>query len=143
MLACPGRLSGQKFCQNVTIGTFVAKDCFSIQHKLTLIVRKDLPMRKGKVAAQCAHAAVRAFKNSPAASKSLWSLQGEPKIVVGCSGEDELLDLYHRAQSSELLATLIKDAGKTQLTPGTYTVLAVGPGPSDKVDSVTGHLKLL
>lgn len=138
-----GYLNKYTQCYKCFLSSIATKRCFSLQHKMVFVVRKDLPMRKGKVAAQCAHAAVQAFKKAPKASRKIWDLQGQPKVVVGCADETELLDLNRKAKASQLNATLIKDAGKTQLQPGTYTVLGVGPGPDNEVDSVTGHLKLL
>ncbi len=38
---------------------------------------------------------------------------------------------------------LVKDAGLTQIAPHTNTVLALGPASAEKLDRVTGHLKLL
>ena len=32
--------------------------------------------------------------------------------------------------------------GRTQIAPGSHTVLAVGPAPGSMVDKVTGNLKL-
>ena len=37
----------------------------------------------------------------------------------------------------------IMDAGKTQVDPGTITVMALGPAPKKKIDEVTGKLSLL
>jgi len=31
----------------------------------------------------------------------------------------------------------------SQITPGTYTVLGLGPAPVVKIDEITSHLKLL
>ena len=31
----------------------------------------------------------------------------------------------------------------TEVSPGTYTVLGIGPGPSSLIDAITGDFKLL
>lgn len=114
--------------------------------KLVIVVRQDLKMGKGKVAAQCSHAAVGVYKQlskrDPAKLRQ-WEYHGQPKVVVKCSNEEELLGLYQHARVLGLTTSLIQDAGRTQIMPGSKTVLGVGPGPEDKVNTVTGHLKLL
>ncbi|XP_048109462.1 peptidyl-tRNA hydrolase 2, mitochondrial-like [Alosa alosa] len=113
--------------------------------KLTLVVRKDLNMGKGKVAAQCSHAAVNAYKELQKRNPNLlqqWEFCGQPKVVVKADNEESLLELYRQAKESGLVVSLIQDAGRTQTAPGSKTVLAVGPGPEDVVDKITGHLKL-
>ena len=37
----------------------------------------------------------------------------------------------------------VMDAGRTQVAPGSKTVLAIGPAPVKAIDEITGHLKLL
>lgn len=113
--------------------------------KLTLVVRKDLNMGRGKVAAQCSHAAVNAYKELQRRDPNLlkqWEICGQPKVVVKADNEETLLELYRRAKESGLIVSLIQDAGRTQTAPGSRTVLGVGPGPEDVVDKITGHLKL-
>lgn len=53
-------------------------------YKLVLVIRTDLKMGKGKVAAQCAHAAVTAYKSVMKHPKILraWEESGQPKITV-------------------------------------------------------------
>ena len=114
--------------------------------KMTLVIRTDLGMSKGKVAAQCAHAAVGCYKAiqkiDPDVLKA-WETFGQTKVTVKADGgEEELMALKEKAQSLGLVAVAIRDAGKTQIQAGSYTVLGVGPGPADMVDQVTGHLKL-
>ena len=114
--------------------------------KMVLAVRMDLKMGKGKIAAQCGHAAVHAYKdvklNHPKLRQA-WERQGSRKIAVKINDEDELMTLYTVARSLGLVARFIQDAGRTQIAPGSKTVLAVGPGPEELVNRVTGHLKLL
>lgn len=56
---------------------------------------------------------------------------------------DEVRALLARARGLGLTAEVIQDAGRTQIDPGSLTVLGVGPAPKSVVDKVTGHLKLL
>ncbi|KAL7643467.1 UNVERIFIED_CONTAM: hypothetical protein RMT77_005449 [Armadillidium vulgare] len=114
--------------------------------KLVLIVRKDLEMGKGKVISQCCHGTlanyVRGLKETPKLIKQ-WESIGQPKVVLKANNLQELIQIQKDAASKGILAILIRDAGKTQISPGTETVLAVGPDSISKIDEVTGHLKLL
>lgn len=113
--------------------------------KMILVVRNDLKMGKGKVAAQCSHAAVSAFKQLQARNPGLlkqWEYCGQPKVVVKAPDEDTLIDLLGHAKEVGLHVSLIQDAGRTQIAPGSRTVLGIGPGPAHLIDRVTGELKL-
>lgn len=57
-----------------------------------------------------------------------WEQQGQPKVTLKCDSEDDMLTLEAMATSLNLVAESIIDAGRTQLEPGTRTVLAIGPG---------------
>lgn len=59
------------------------------------------------------------------------------------SDEDELNQLAMKAKQAGLESHIIRDAGRTQIAPGSKTVLGVGPGSISTIDEVTGHLKLL
>ncbi|XP_043910466.1 peptidyl-tRNA hydrolase 2, mitochondrial [Protopterus annectens] len=115
------------------------------EYKMVLVVRNDLKMGKGKVAAQCSHAAVSAYrqvqKRNPELLKQ-WEYCGQPKVVLKALDENTLIELLAFAKEQGLTVSLIQDAGRTQIAPGSRTVLGVGPGPSEIVDKVTGHLKL-
>jgi peptidyl-tRNA hydrolase len=123
--------------------------------KLVLAVRRDLGMGAGKVAAQCCHAALKAARaaagGGAAARARLreWERLGEPVIVVGLGapgsgdGEGALLALVAAAQAAGVPAATVRDAGRTQVAPGTFTVAALGPAREADVDSLTGALKLL
>ncbi|RAL09745.1 aminoacyl-tRNA hydrolase [Aspergillus homomorphus CBS 101889] len=115
--------------------------------KLVLVVRTDLGMTKGKIAAQCSHATLACYKyltahtpNSPLLRR--WEAQGQAKIALQVKSEEEMEMLYAQAISLGLCARVITDAGRTQIASGSRTVLGV-LGPRSVVDGVTGHLKLL
>ncbi|MEM0360144.1 MAG: peptidyl-tRNA hydrolase Pth2 [Candidatus Diapherotrites archaeon] len=111
--------------------------------KQAIIVRKDLKMGAGKIAAQAAHASLAALektKNTEIVEK--WKAEGMPKIVLKVASEKELLELFMKAKK-ELPCALIKDAGRTQVEPGTATCIAIGPAEESKINKYTGKLKLL
>lgn len=112
--------------------------------KMVLVVRNDLKMGKGKIAAQCAHGAVAAYKAALKHPKLLkaWENEGQKKITLKVDSEAALKELAKHARSVGLLANVIQDAGRTQIAAGSRTVCAIGPGPSKLIDDVTGHLKL-
>lgn len=116
--------------------------------KMVLVVRTDIPMGTGKIAAQCAHAAVQCCQevNSTKAHKQAfysWLSLGQPKIVVKIPSEKLLLNLADEAAKAGLPFAVIRDAGRTQLEPGTISVLGIGPAPKDSVNKITSSLKLL
>ena len=114
--------------------------------KQVIAIRTDIKMSKGKIAVQVAHAAVTAFyetylKNKDKAVK--WLEQGQPKIVVKVNSLSELQDIMEKAKEIGIISTLIRDAGYTELEPGTVTALGLGPEDIDLIDRVTGGLPLL
>ena len=72
-----------------------------------------------------------------------WESSGQMKVALQVKSEEELLTLQAIAQSLNLTAKVIHDAGRTQIAAGSATVLGIGPGPKSLIDQVTGHLKLL
>lgn len=112
-------------------------------HKQVIIVIDSLKLPKGKLAAQCAHAAVAATRKADSATKKAWMAEGMPKIVVKVDTEKELDALLGQAKKAGLANAVITDAGKTVVAPGTTTCGAIGPGPADAVDAITSDLRLL
>jgi len=114
--------------------------------KMVLCVNDELKMGKGKIAAQCAHAAVGAVtvlgQHAPRLLR-FYNANGQPKIAVRCPDLATLRLLEGKARGLGLPTYLVQDAGRTQIAAGSRTVLAVGPGPKSFVDQVTGDLKLL
>lgn len=112
--------------------------------KLALIVRSDLGMSKGKIAAQVAHAAVAAaLRNQQTAQFAAWLRDGQPKVVLKLDDEDELEGLCAAAEAAGLPVERIRDAGRTQVAPGTLTCCAIGPVPDEQLEPVVKELMLL
>ncbi|XP_027083387.1 uncharacterized protein [Coffea arabica] len=114
--------------------------------KMVLVVRQDLKMGQGKIASQCAHAATGIYSELIQSHRSLlrqWELCGQAKIVVTCKNLQEMNKLKEAAESIGLPTFVVADAGRTQVSSGSKTVLAIGPGSRSTVDSVTGKLRLL
>jgi PTH2 family peptidyl-tRNA hydrolase len=114
--------------------------------KQAIVVRTDLKMGKGKVAAQVAHASLSAAEEAHERKPKWyegWKKEGQAKIVLRAESEGELRELLQKAKAAGLPASLIEDRGLTQLEPGTVTCLAVGPCPEPDVDAITGKLRLL
>jgi PTH2 family peptidyl-tRNA hydrolase len=58
------------------------------------------------------------------------------------SSEAELLALYENMKR-EIPCALIRDAGHTQVEPGTITCFGAGPAEEAKIDKYAKDLKLL
>lgn len=111
--------------------------------KLVIIMRKDLNMRKGKMIAQGAHAAVMIVLGINDSSLDEWLETGQTKICVSVNSEAELLDVYQRAKDAGLFCSLVKDAGRTEFKEPTLTCCAIGPAEAEEIDKITGTLSLL
>ncbi|XP_047330918.1 peptidyl-tRNA hydrolase 2, mitochondrial [Impatiens glandulifera] len=114
-------------------------------YKMVLVVRNDLKMGKGKIAAQCSHATLGLYKklmNRAPKSLKRWEMCGQVKVVVKVESQDDMLNFQERAKSVNLPTHITIDAGRTQIAPNSRTVMAI-LGPADMVDDVTGGLKLM
>lgn len=109
--------------------------------KQVILIRKDLKMSKGKIAAQAAHAAVEATLKSSDRLVSKWRQSGMKKITLKVTSEKDLFKYMQIAKDYGLITGLIKDAGRTEIAPGTPTCCAIGPDEEKEIDKVTGDLK--
>ncbi|TPX30611.1 hypothetical protein SmJEL517_g05866 [Synchytrium microbalum] len=103
--------------------------------KMVLVIRKDLNMTKGKIAAQVGHATLANYKASQVASRDYlrrWEMQGQAKVCLKVDDEKELVNIMNAALSKNLVARVVRDAGRTQIAAGSRTVLAIGPAPISK-----------
>ncbi len=137
--------------------------------KQMIVVRRDLKMRKGKIAAQAGHACVEATLMALAAEGRLdevrmtpdqswvylddegteqtalsdWFDAGVAKVCVYVDSEEELLDIAREGLERGFLVALIRDAGFTEFHgEPTYTCLAFEPLRGDQIDPITGDLPL-
>lgn len=115
-------------------------------YKQIIVVRSDLGMGKGKIAAQSSHASLIAYetvkrKNPEIARK--WFEEGQKKIVVKVKSEEELLRYFNKAKENNIPCELVRDAGHTQIEAGTITCFAAGPWDEKELDRIFGELKLL
>ena len=141
----------------------------SYKAKQMIVMRRDLRMRKGKIAAQAGHACVEAtlmalaregrldevrltpdegwvYLEHPAEEVtplSDWFDAGVAKVCVYVDSEEELLDIADQGREQGFLVALIKDAGFTEFHgEPTLTCLAFEPLPAEKIDPITGELPL-
>lgn len=131
--------------------------------KQVLVIRKDLNMRKGKIASQASHASMGALlkmidvKEGAQEEMTLrewwlptdspvnyWLNNSFTKICVSVDSEEELVTIYEEAERKLIPCCLITDNGTTEFggVP-TKTAVAIGPWHSDEINKITGHLKLM
>lgn len=115
----------------------------AFNYKQVILIRADLKLPKGKLAAQCAHASVEAVLKSNPKTVKEWRNEGMAKIVLKVKDEKELIKYFLQAKDDDLTAALITDAGRTVVAPGTKTGVAIGPDEEDKIDKITEKLPLL
>ncbi|KAJ3564703.1 hypothetical protein NP233_g8122 [Leucocoprinus birnbaumii] len=105
-----------------TVALSASEEC-----KMVLVVRTDLGMSTGKIAAQCSHATLACYQSLQQTNRTvgLHPFNEETKIALKCSDEAELLDLQNQATRLKLCARSIRDAGRTQIAAGSRTVLGI------------------
>lgn len=126
--------------------------------KQVLVVRKDLNMRKGKIAAQCCHASMSFLtKNGKVLTNSEFEEYGSQftttsfesywdgivggqneinhwlensfrKICVYVNSEKELIEVHQKAIDSGLLSHIVEDNGATEFN-GVKTLTCCAIGP--------------
>lgn len=121
------------------------------QVKQAIVIRKDLKMKGGKLAAQACHASENFLirhltnkKNIVILDKATiqWISTGTKKVVLRVDSEEELLEIYKQALAAKLKVHLVKDAGHTVFKEPTITCCAIGPEYVEKFNAITGKLKL-
>lgn len=124
----------------------MSKQVLDMDFKQVIIVRRDVNMGTGKIAAQVAHAAVMGAEKVKASRRnwfSSWFAGGQAKVVVKVKNIEELMEVRKQAEELFLPVVQVQDSGLTQIPSGTITCVGIGPAPSELVDKVTLGLKLL
>ena len=141
----------------------------AFKSKQMIVMRRDLKMRKGKIAAQAGHACVEAVLMALAREGRLdqvrvneagtwvyldegtmaptpladWFDAGVAKVCVYVDGEDALLDIAAQGREQGFVCALVRDAGLTEFHgESTFTCLAFEPLRADQIDPITGELPL-
>jgi len=137
----------------------------AVKTKQIIVVRRDLKMKHGKMAAQAAHAAMSFLtregriswnvdfldyfvNNDDAIDKHNgairdWLANSFTKVVLGVDSEEELREILAKAEESGIMAHLVVDNGRTVFNNiPTPTCLALGPDWNENLDELVGHLKL-
>ncbi len=129
--------------------------------KQVILVRRDLKMPPGKLAAQVAHASMGALLKSSfnavvpvqeeqrpcrvipmSPPMNLWLDGAFTKVCLGVDSLEELIDYKNKAEDARILNCVIKDSGRTVFKEPTITCMALGPDYTSVIDTVTGQLKL-
>ena len=119
--------------------------------KQVMAYRRDLKMRKGKIAAQCAHASLCVFTRADRGAvdsmvvpldgaTAVWLRRGSAKVVLSVESEADLLTVHQAALERGLPTALITDSGRTEFggVP-TRTAVSVGPAVVGEIDMITGR----
>ena len=117
--------------------------------KQVILIRRDLNMRRGKEIAQGSHASM-AFLLDRIESgtewsenEKLWMKEGQAKVCLQIASEEELLSFAEKAKAAGLQSFVIRDSGRTEFAgQETFTACGIGPDDAEKIDAVTGTLKL-
>lgn len=124
----------------------MSKQVLDMDFKQVIIVRRDIKMGTGKIAAQVAHAAVMGAEKVKTSRREwfkAWFAAGQAKVVVKVKNIEELMAVRNRAEELYLPVVQVQDSGLTQIPSGTITCVGIGPAPSNLIDKVTFDLKLL
>jgi len=134
------------------------------QVKQYIIIRTDLPMNAGKIAAQASHACLKVFFDKfedtqiidkkgddpvdvfvfrVSEEEKQWMKGKFTKITKKVKNEGQLLKVYNQAKEAGLNVSLIKDAGLYGLEGENYTCIAVGPNYVEDCEPIVGKLRLL
>ncbi|MBT3304564.1 peptidyl-tRNA hydrolase [Candidatus Woesearchaeota archaeon] len=110
--------------------------------KQVILVRTDIKLSAGKMAAQVAHAAVNCVMKSDNDLVREWNSFGAKKVVLKVKNDGELHKYEQAAKDAGLKTCVISDAGLTEVPAGTETCMGIGPDKEEKIDDITSSLSV-
>ena len=113
------------------------------EYKQVIVVRDDLRLSRGKLAVQVAHASISAYEKAEKKIILEWKKRGQKKVVVRVNNLEELTNIANQAEKMGLPVSIVRDAGLTEVPPGTITAVGIGPEKGSRIDKITGNLPLL
>ncbi len=111
-------------------------------YKQVIVIRDDLKLSAGKIAAQSAHASHAAARKASKQILKEWESSGEKKVVLKAD-LGKLKELEEKCSKLKIPCALIRDAGLTEVGRGTATALGIGPDDEKRINKVTGSLPLM
>ncbi|KAH9517691.1 peptidyl-tRNA hydrolase 2, mitochondrial [Dermatophagoides farinae] len=115
----------------------------SWRQKLVIIVPKNdvrcMSSGNSELTSFCSSVSIKAFETSrkqTPISHYLWSMFGQPKVILQTNSKENLEHFARQASESLICSTILRNENG-------QTILAIGPGPNSMIDKITGHLKLL
>lgn len=103
-----------------------------------VVVRESLGMSRGKIAAQTAHVMALLCHYDPS-GMSKWTRESNRKLIVKGADEKD----WAKLQSSTFEGAVQRDAGLTEVDPGTETVVAFFPFEEVETPKLIKRLRLL
>jgi PTH2 family peptidyl-tRNA hydrolase len=116
------------------------------RYKMCIVLRADLEMSIGKLISQACHAAVEVNEQAKKQDHKAWRAwkeEGARKVALQAHSLEEFETIMDMAEELNIVNVLIRDAGLTEIPPGSVTALGLGPDLSKKMDKVTGSFPLL
>jgi len=114
--------------------------------KQVIVMRKDLKMNRGKIAAQAAHASMLAYLdnvNDPSVHE--WLMRSFTKVTCRVDSLEALHEVLERRAVVERMLgvnipwSVITDEGRTTFKEPTRTCIAIGPVPNFILEHITGN----
>lgn len=133
-------------CYTQSVKTKTSSSVYKENFKIVFIVNNNLRMTKGKIISQCMHGYDQLLENCLTnvrfgAIYRNWKSDGCTKVVL--QGETGQLNaIAESLKKTDLNYSIICDVGRTQVVSGSNTIIAIGPGEIEKINEITGHLRL-